>query len=57
MKQFLKCTVTKKNGEAFENPLMLSEVRLISKLAKEHKEVKVRLIETDTAAFKHLFGL
>lgn len=40
----------------FDNPLKLSEVHLINKLVREHKEITVRLIETSSAAYKTIFG-
>lgn len=56
MKKFLQCTVTMKNGNTFENPLMMKEAYLIGQLANEHKKVKVVKKECDKKEFELLFG-
>lgn len=57
MKKYLSVIVTRKDGTTFRNPLKLSEVHLISKIAQENLSIEVRLIEcATTGQYKAIFG-
>ena len=56
MKKYLSCTVTSNLGLVFDNPLKLSEVHLISQLAKENKKVVVTMIVCSKEQYKQIFG-
>lgn len=55
-KKYLQCIVTQHNGNTFDNPLKLGEVRLINTLATTHKSVLVTAVETHEADYKSIFG-
>ena len=56
MKKILKCEVQMHNGKWFTNELKLSEVRFVSQLAQENKQVIVTCVEVDEREFKLIFG-
>jgi len=56
MKKYLNCIITTKSGQVVNNPLKLSEVSLISKIAQENKSVFVELREMDLRTYKITFG-
>jgi hypothetical protein len=56
-KNYLCVVVTRFDGSTFTNPLMLSEVYLISKLAKENRSVYVELYEATAKEYKCIFGI
>ena len=55
-KSILMCIVTMHDGNTFVNPLKLSEVHLISKMAKENASIKVERLEIDEKTYKYHFG-
>jgi hypothetical protein len=55
-KMYLDVQVTRNDNSMFTNPLKLSEVYLINKLAKEHKSIKVTLEECSDSQYKSIFG-
>ncbi len=56
MKKYLNCKVYRKDGSTFYNPLLLSEIRLVIKLAKENDKVEVSVVECDSNHYKCIFG-
>jgi len=57
MKKMLLVTVTRFDGSTFQNPLMLSEARLVSQLAQSAMKLEVMCMEVDDKDFKATFGL
>ena len=56
MKKYLNVIVITKTGKRFINPLKLSEVHFISKLAQENEELTVQCFECSEAGYKAIFG-
>lgn len=56
MKKYLKVVVTTIDGTTFENPLMLSETRIIGQLVKDNKKVEVSLQQCTAAWYKLTFN-
>lgn len=55
-KKYLHCIVTTNDGRVFENPLKLSEARLISQMAQENKSVLVTTRECTQQYYEMTFG-
>lgn len=56
MKKYLDITVWRNDGSHFNNPLKLSEVHLVNKLAKENQRLTVFLTEVSKETYKFIFG-
>jgi len=56
MKKYLKVTITTHEGKTIDNPLMLSEVGLISKIAQDNASVNVVCVECSKEQYKQIFG-
>lgn len=56
MKQYLSLTITRNDGSQFNNPLKLSEVYLISKIAKDNKKIEISLTNCSKEQYNQLFS-
>jgi len=55
-KKYLHLTVLTHGGTTFTNPLQLGEAYIISQIAQEHKQIKVKLEKCSKAQYKAIFG-
>lgn len=56
-KKYLQVLGRRKDGTLFSNPLKLSEVNLISRLAQENEFLtRVRCVEVSEAEYNAIFG-
>jgi len=56
MKKYLFITVTSNIGYRFNNHLKLSEVHLVTKLAKENMEVNIKIKEVENSVYNLMFS-
>ena len=57
MRKYMHVVVFRKDGTTFENPLMMSEIRLLKVLMNEHDHVEVRTVECTKERYKAIFGV
>lgn len=55
-KQYLRIIVSRHDGTVFTNPLKLSEVHFISKLALENESLTIILVNATDKEYEQIFG-
>jgi hypothetical protein len=56
LREYLKCTITSKDGSTYTNPLKLSEAHLIPSILKEQKSISIERVECTPEYYKSTFG-